>query len=83
MGTSGNIKLPTSISPCLRLFIESLFNEGNVECEASLHQTQGFQSSLSQATNKGERPKIFSEEVRAGFRSLPSGMAIRFDSGQG
>lgn len=69
MGTSGNIKLPTSISPCLRLFIESLFNEVNVECGASLRQTQGFQSSLP-ATNKGEQPKIFSEEIRAGFRSL-------------
>lgn len=59
MGTLGNFELPASISPCLRLFIESLFPEVDVACGASLRQTQGFQSSLVKANDKESSLEYF------------------------
>ena len=46
MGTSRNTKLSVPMSPCLRLFIESLLNEVDLKSIALWHQTSEFQPPL-------------------------------------
>lgn len=54
MGTLGNLELPGRISPCLRLFIETLFDEVDVKHDASWQQNHEFQPALSKAIKKEE-----------------------------
>jgi hypothetical protein len=44
MGTMGTLELPARMSPCLRLFIEILFDEVDVKRSASWHQNHEIQS---------------------------------------
>jgi hypothetical protein len=46
MGTLGNLELPAQMSPCLRLFIDSLFDDVGVKRSASLYQMQAAQPAL-------------------------------------
>jgi hypothetical protein len=49
-----NLELPARMSPCLQLFIESLFDEVAGNRGASWHQNHDFQSALPKATKKEE-----------------------------
>jgi len=49
MGTVGTLELPARISPCLRLFIEMLFEEVDVKHGASWHQNHEVQSAIPKA----------------------------------
>jgi hypothetical protein len=44
----GNLGLPDQMSPCLRLFIDSLFDDVGVKHGASLYQKRGAQPALSE-----------------------------------
>jgi hypothetical protein len=46
MGTVGTLELPAQISPCLRLFIEMLFDDIGVKHGASLYQKREVQPAL-------------------------------------
>jgi hypothetical protein len=46
MGTVGTLELPARISPCLRLFIEKLFDDVGVKHGASLYQKREAQPAL-------------------------------------
>jgi hypothetical protein len=46
MRTLGNLGLPDQMSPCLRLFIDSLFDEVGVKQGASLYQKREAQTAL-------------------------------------
>jgi len=54
MGTMGNLELPLQMSPCLRMFIEMLFDEADRMRGALLHDSQRFQSALPKAIKKDE-----------------------------
>jgi len=47
-----NLELPTRMSPCLRLFIEALFDEVAVEHGASWRQNREFHCALHKPTEK-------------------------------
>jgi hypothetical protein len=49
MATLANLELPAQLSPCLRLFIERLFDEVGVKHGASWHQNSKFQPALPRA----------------------------------
>ena len=49
MGTVGTLELPTRVSLCLRLFIETLFDEVDVKRAASWHQNYEVQSAIAKA----------------------------------
>jgi len=59
MGIVGTLELPARISPCLRLFIEMLFEEADVKHGVSWHQTHEVQSAIPEAieacTDSGTR----------------------------
>lgn len=46
MRTLGNLGLPDQMSPCLRLFIDSLFDDVGVKRGASLYQKRAAQPAL-------------------------------------
>jgi hypothetical protein len=46
MRTLGNLGLPDQMSPCLRLFIDSLFDDVGVKRSASLYQKREAQPAL-------------------------------------
>jgi len=46
MGIVGTLELPTRISPCLRLFIEMLFDEVDVNRAASWHRNHEVRSAI-------------------------------------
>ena len=46
MGTLGNLGLPAQMSPCLRLFIDSLFDDVGVKHGASPYQKREAQPAL-------------------------------------
>jgi hypothetical protein len=54
MGTTGNLELPPQMSPCLRTFIEMLFDEADLMRGALWHDSQRFQSALPKAIKKDE-----------------------------
>lgn len=54
MGIVGTLELPTRISPCLRLFIEMLFDEVAVKGSASWHQSREVQSAIPKAIHTEE-----------------------------
>jgi hypothetical protein len=54
MGTVGTLELPARISPCLRFFIEILFEEVDVKHGASWHQNHDVQSAISNAIQSEE-----------------------------
>ena len=54
MGTVGTLELPVRISPCLRLFIEMLFEEADVKHGVSWHQTREIQSAIPKAIQTEE-----------------------------
>jgi hypothetical protein len=58
----GTLELPTRISPCLRLFIETLFEEVDVKQGASWHQNHEVQSAIPNA--------IQTEEALANERAM-------------
>jgi acetyl esterase/lipase len=49
MGIMGTLELPTRISPCLRLFIDSLFDDVGVKRGASLYQNHNSQPAIPKA----------------------------------
>ena len=49
-----NLELPARMSPCLRLFIESLLDEGDVKRAASWHQNHEVQSAIPKTTQTEE-----------------------------
>ena len=49
MGTVGTLELPARISPCLRLFIEMLFEEVDVKQGVSWHQNHKVLSAIPRA----------------------------------
>jgi hypothetical protein len=54
MGIVGTIELPARISPCLRLFIEMLFEEVHGKYGVSWHQNHEVQSAIPKAIQKEE-----------------------------
>ena len=54
MGTLGNLELPVRMSSCLRLFIETLFEEGNVRQSTSWLECNELQSELTRAIPQEE-----------------------------
>jgi len=46
MGTTGNLELPAQMSPCLRTFIEILFDESDLMRGALWQDSEEFQSAL-------------------------------------
>ncbi|HVN21410.1 MAG TPA: hypothetical protein VMU05_21670 [Dongiaceae bacterium] len=52
MGILGN--LPAQMSPCLRIFIESLFDEIDFKRGASWHDNDKFQSGLPKTKKEEE-----------------------------
>ena len=46
MGIVGTLELPAQMSPCLRLFIDSLFDDVGVKSGASLYQKRAAQPAL-------------------------------------
>ena len=54
MGTVRTLKLPAPVSPCLRFFIEMLFEEVDGEHAASWHQNHDLQSALPKAIQTEE-----------------------------
>jgi hypothetical protein len=52
MGTVGTLELPTLVSPCLRLFIEMLFEEVEVRHGVSWLQNLEVQSAIPKAIQK-------------------------------
>ena len=55
MGTTGNLKLPTHMSSCVRLFIESLFTDVGIEDGDFLRQTFEFKSQLLKVPEKDKQ----------------------------
>jgi hypothetical protein len=53
MGTLENLGLPAQMSPCLRLFIDSLFDEVGVKRGASLYQKRAAQPALPRPLRAG------------------------------
>ena len=53
MGIVGTLELPARISPCLRLFIDSLFDEVGVKRGASLYQKRAAQPALPKPLRAG------------------------------
>ena len=49
MGIVGTLELPARISPCLRLFIEVLFEEVDVKHGGSWHRNHEVQSAIPEA----------------------------------
>jgi hypothetical protein len=56
MGTTGNLKLPGQLSPCVRTFIEMLFGESDLMRSALWQDNQEFQSALPKVITKDEEP---------------------------
>lgn len=54
MGIVASLELPTRISPCLRLFIEMLFEEVDLKHGALRHQNDEIQSAIPKAIHKEE-----------------------------
>ena len=46
MGIAWTLELPAQMSPCLRLFIDSLFDDVGVKSGASLYQKRAAQPAL-------------------------------------
>ena len=46
MGIVGTLELPAQMSPCLRLFIDSLFDDVGVKSGTSLYQKRAAQPAL-------------------------------------
>jgi hypothetical protein len=60
MGTLGNLELPAQMSPCLQLFIESLFDEVGVKHGGSLYQKRETQPAL---------PELIKTSIQRGART--------------
>jgi hypothetical protein len=48
------LELPARISPCLRLFIETLFEKADLKHSASWHPSHEVQSAVPKAIQRGE-----------------------------
>jgi hypothetical protein len=72
MGTMGTLELPARMSPCLRLFIEILFDEVDLKRSASWHQNHEIQSTT---------PKVIQTCTPSPPRGRRSRMSTSPDSG--
>lgn len=64
MGIVGTLELSTRISPCLRLFIEMLFDELDVNRTESWHQNHEVQSAIPIQAEEALANEMVLEGVR-------------------
>ena len=73
MGTLGNLRLPAQMSPCLRLFIDSLFDDVSVKRGALLYQNHHdfvLLSAIRETPAEKAALSRASEGIRAALKAI-------------